>query len=1180
MSFPTDATAALPAASNVTFNGTSLAAMLATKAPLDNPVFTGDLTAASGRTFDVSGASSALLPAATSFGGTALTTSLAALAPLAGAAFTGAVSVPGATADASVVCQYTSSTNQCSNYNSFSVISGFGSFGLSSGGTVQFLTSSDSLGACLLDQSGISLAGTSLNSAFGFGLWFPTPPTYTAVLLQLGTLSSSVGSALSVTLETTGGLSLRASTNNDYYTYAALASDAPSAILVVKSSTSGLQLYVNGVLQTPTTTSGSPGTFAAWNSNALLLGATPVGAAWPTTTISNLVIVASSVVHTPTSFAALALASVATALKTTGLSTSAVATKTLSVTGPATLGSGLGDAHSLKGTLTLAGTLAGDLVARYPFGATNEANSAYNTLSGPALISAGTISFVNTTDYVTTSLFDSSGTSIVGVAAHTTLVFTLAIPAVPSARVALVQIGAQTAYSGDSLGVSVETSGALGVWLSSVDVLYYGPLAVGGAAYAITLIKQSSGPVQLYLNATLQTSVAASGAVLPGAFTTNTLTIGASALGIAPVGMTISTLAVYFGSVLYSGTSMLQMTPASQLGPSAHTFNAPSTFNAGSTIVGTLAATTLSAASASCSGALSTNSLTLPAGPVVSTASSGTGLVASYTLDNTNQANAYGNLVYSKGTVNNNVKQGALTFVTAQDALTASLYDATGATISGATTWAVSFSFRWTTAPASSTYCLMQLGTQSTAGTSLLVILNTANSRLMVYTSSTDYFQYQAYADSTNMGYLYLIPTGVTPFQIYNVLIVKSPSGIQFYQGGVLIAPETTSGSPATVAGLNGNTLILGNNSNNATIPTLTLYNVQVFNTYQTPATIAAITPISSSTALVCRYTLSNTNDWAPGLCTLAQNTGTLSFPLCTLTSTTDQLSTTLVDSNGATIVGNNAGVLCLQFTLNQTAYATGNVFAIGLNTSGAATYFQFADNGSQLVVATSASTSTLYARTDFPINYDLGVFICLAASGCELYIDGVPKNPVGYGTAGGAVFSPLLRNDLCFGNTSAAAARTSSSIRGFSLTLGNVRLTPATSLATAGPMIVQPGYVYIAKPLRVSSGITLGISICGDQNALRHVTINPPLPDNKYVVHLHFSAPYGYHNGAQPTTWLQTNSFFDIILWNYANGTYAFSTAVGIEGTFVYQGSCINFRVTSLANTSNTPPWASIVQF
>lgn len=215
------------------------------------------------------------------------------------------------------------------------------------------MASDGSDGTTLTTRAGASIAAFTGNLYARFSLLVSAYPTATSLLLLVGAQSATQNS-FALTVSTTGVLKLALS-SGVYITYSALSTYAPYDVFVCRLTASPyLQLWLNGVLQSGTTT-GTPA-YVQLGSNTLTLSSSAgVGTAFAGATISNLYLgFSANVTHTPTTFAALPKP---TALTTLGLQSAAVNTP-LTVNGALSCNASTITLGGPANTVTVGGTLS------------------------------------------------------------------------------------------------------------------------------------------------------------------------------------------------------------------------------------------------------------------------------------------------------------------------------------------------------------------------------------------------------------------------------------------------------------------------------------------------------------------------------------------------------------------------------------------------------------------------------------------------------------------------------------------------------------------------------------------------------------------------------------------------------------------------------------------------------
>jgi hypothetical protein len=710
------------------------------------------------------------------------------------------------TAAVDVIAQYTqTNTNVASSYNTL-VSSGTSAF---SAGNLVFQSSSDYLSVPLVTRANVSIA----NSALGLGMWmtvrFGVLPSVRAVIAQIGSQNAVSGNSLAVTLEPTGLLVLRLS-SSDYRAYTYLVPNTNYELLVNKNATSVCELWVNGALLTATSTGGTP-THTPLIDNLLVLGQTSAGLACYGLTLSNLVILLSSTIYTPMTVAALQLGVPQSSFGPTGLVMYAPTTikKSLVAEGRTTLGSCASDTVVVNGALQIAPSLFVDTICCYDDDNANTASS-YNNLSGTLSFSGGTVTFGATTDYLTTSLLDTSGSTIAGVSTNNTCVaFQFSYAYFPASASLIFQIGSKSTSVNDSLTVLLGADGTLQMLLSTNNYYTYGVLTAN-QTYSLLINRSVTTVVELWQDGVLITGTS-TGSPTFAAYNNNTLTLGYSAANTinAIPGATISNLFVAFGPTLYTPTSFAGVVGRSTLSSGGTVLNMPVTFN------NTLTANTLT-----------TKALTFAANP------GHTNIIASY-FSNTNLVGAGGSLSIGSGSAS--FVNGSVTFVNATDYLTGALVtraSAGGVSIAATTgvNTAITFQLYFTALP-SGTVNIIQIGTQNgTIGNSVAITLN----------SSGQVVIWLANGSVSKTTY-----TTLVPYVSYTILVNKSAStNLEYYQNGVLQSGGTTIGSLGYSA-FNSNTIYVGASPLIPvnTLPGMTISGLSIaFSTIlYTPTTFAAL---------------------------------------------------------------------------------------------------------------------------------------------------------------------------------------------------------------------------------------------------------------------------------------------------------------------------------------------------
>jgi hypothetical protein len=497
------ATVALPSAASVRLNGVALSTTL------------GSLTASNAIT-------NATLTGTTTATDATITTSACTLA------------APTAASD--LIAQYASNNTNSINatYNNLSSAS---SLAFSSGNVV-FRNATDALSTSLVTNAALaSIAGvTGYNTTLAFTLRLQTLPTASNtsfVLLQIGAQTASQNS-LAVTLYNNALVLMLSSV--DSRTYLVLTTNTDYDILINKSTSTVLELYVNGAAISASSSSGAPA-YGAYGTNAFVVGATSVGAAVVGASISGLCVAFTTTLHTPTSFAALQKAYAQSA--TTTLYPPVTLNEKSSCEGPVSFAS----TTKFTGDMQLAALRSPDVIADYSASDFNGVNPALNKLAGTQKLVDGVFAVVQTTDTMSTTLVDRTGTSVANATAIS-FTFGMVFAYLPTTSSVVFQVGTQGATH-NSLCLTLETSLQLALRTSANNYFVYAALTPN-TTYTITVAKSSSAGIQLWVNGALQTPVSTSGAGAPvyAAFGTSVLVLGATLVGPALPGLSLSNMVV------------------------------------------------------------------------------------------------------------------------------------------------------------------------------------------------------------------------------------------------------------------------------------------------------------------------------------------------------------------------------------------------------------------------------------------------------------------------------------------------------------------------------------------------------------------------------------------------------------------------------------------------------------
>jgi hypothetical protein len=676
-------------------------------------------------------------------------------------------------------------------------------------GVLTFTSASVALttSTALLTRTGASISASSGNTCVAVHFQYAVLPAARATILQIGTQNATSGASLTLTLETTGQLVLWAS-SSDYRTYPAISPNAWYALLINKAPNAPYILYANGVLQTPTATTGAP-VYAAYAANAALslgaAGAAPVGAQ-----LKNLRIFYGNPNPYSPDVPPLGgrqqsvLSSAGGALLNMPVTIGALSANTFLV--------GSGAALYLGNTAVP----CFDVVARYTSSNTNDINSSYNTLvctSGTASFNAfGPLVFTSTSDSTRcTSITNLSGVSLVNLTNQFSNVGTfnrhgnLAIVSMTFSSPSNSVLWTLGDFNGtQAVGpVAIYSSGSQNISIYYHNNWYFTttspPIPINTKTNVVMLLAQT--PI-IYINGILAT-YNTSGSDSLKQYSSNTLYLGYNNNGNAPCdNFTIYDLAL------------------------------------GITTSGAYTAQTFASVVAGIS-------------PLVQSAGH-PDIIVQYTAYGTlTNASPYYSGLTSPGFVN-----GAFTFTGGDQDVCTRLNTRTGVgidTLSGYVT-CVSFTLSVNNATGGGS-SVFTIGDFSAAGNGQVLHLRFDSSyTLLLYTGNSSYYTYGT----------------ISPFSAYAVFIVKTASAYALYLNGVLQSSVSSTGSPGTVAAFNTNLLTIGDITFVAGVSTKTCVSNFFVGcssaTVYTPATFAALSPVIS------RVPLTTTSFIANAPVTLAQS--------------------------------------------------------------------------------------------------------------------------------------------------------------------------------------------------------------------------------------------------------------------------------------------------------------------